>query len=99
MRISDWSSDVCSSDLCDACASVWDKARHLDSDAVAVQDVEYVADRELHDRYSIEAVPTTLVVDSEGVVQASFLGPVMATDLLAAVAEAREPGRTTHAGH
>src|SRR3546814_9484069 len=64
-----WLVVVFTSATCDACASVWDKARHLDSDAVAVQDVEYVADRELHDRYSIEAVPTTLVVASEGVVQ------------------------------
>jgi hypothetical protein len=39
-------------------------------------------------------VPTALVVDAEGVVAASFVGPVTATDLWAAVAEAREPGST-----
>ena len=42
----------------------------------------------------IEAVPTTLVVDGDGVVAAGFIGPITATDLWAAVAEAREPGST-----
>lgn len=89
-----WLVAVFSSATCSACAGVWDKARHLESGAVAVQELEFVADRALHERYGIEAVPTTLVVDAEGVVQASFLGPVTATDLWAAVAEAREPGST-----
>ena len=58
---------------------------------------------DLHDRYGIEAVPTTLVVATPtGVVRASFLGPVTATDLWAAVAEARRAGqharRLRHAG-
>ena len=56
-----------------------------------------IADRALHERYAIEAVPTTLIADPEGVVVASFLGPVTATDLWAAVAEAREPGSTPRA--
>ena len=89
-----WLVAVFTSATCATCAGVWDKARHLASDAVAVQEVEYGADRALHDRYGIEAVPATLVVDAEGVVQRTFLGPVTATDLWAAVAEAREPGST-----
>ena len=92
-----WLVLVFSSATCDACAGVWDKARHLASDAVAVHEVEHVAHRALHDRYGIEAVPTTLVIDADGVVHASFLGPVTATDLWAAVAEAREPGSTPDA--
>ena len=94
-----WLVAVFTSGTCNACAAVWDKARHLESDAVAVQEVEYVADRTLHDRYGIEAVPLALVVDSTGVVQASFMGPVTATDLWAAVAEAREPGSTPDTCH
>ena len=35
-----------------------------------------------------------LIVDGDGVVRATFIGPVTATDLWAAVAEAREPGST-----
>jgi hypothetical protein len=89
-----WLVAVFTSSTCSTCAAVWDKARHLESDVVAVQQLEHVADRALHDRYGIEAVPLALVVDAAGVVEASFMGPVTATDLWAAVAEAREPGST-----
>ena len=94
-----WLVAVFSSATCDSCAGVWDRARHLDSPVVAVQEVELVAHRALHERYGIEAVPTTVVVDAAGVVQRSFLGPVTATDLWAAVAEAREPGSTPDSCH
>jgi hypothetical protein len=89
-----WLVAVFTSATCNTCRGVWERTQPLASDVVAVQEIEYQADRALHDRYSIEAVPTTLVVDAEGVVAASFLGPVTATDLWAAVAEAREPGST-----
>ncbi|MGH9273673.1 MAG: TlpA family protein disulfide reductase [Acidimicrobiales bacterium] len=94
-----WLVAVFTSATCNACAGVWDKAQHLESDAVVVQRVEHVADRALHDRYGIEAVPLALVVDPTGVVRASFMGPVTATDLWAAVAEAREPGSTPDTCH
>ena len=94
-----WLVAVFTSATCHTCAGVWDRARPLESDAVVVQEVEYVAERTLHDRYGIEAVPLAFVVDGAGVVQASFLGPVTATDLWAAVAEAREPGSTPDACH
>ncbi|HEY4332527.1 MAG TPA: hypothetical protein VGM78_08160, partial [Ilumatobacteraceae bacterium] len=53
---------------------------------------DYVVARDLHTRYKIDAVPTLVIADREGVVRASFLGPVSATDLWAACAEARQPG-------
>ena len=59
---------------------------------MSVVDVEYTAQRALHERYNIDAVPTLVIADREGVVRASFLGPVSATDLWAACAEARNPG-------
>jgi hypothetical protein len=89
-----WLVAVFTSATCDSCAGVWERARHLDADAVAVQEVEVGAHKDLHDRYGIEAVPTTVVADGDGVVRSSFLGPVTATDLWAAVAELREPGST-----
>lgn len=89
-----WLVAVFTSATCGTCAGVRERAQPLESDAVAVADVEVTAARDLHDRYGIEAVPTTLVVDLDGVVQRSFVGPVTATDLWAAVAEAREPGST-----
>ena len=59
---------------------------------VAVVDVEYSASPALHRKYHIDAVPIVVVADSRGVVRASFVGPMSATDLWAAVAEARDPG-------
>jgi hypothetical protein len=89
-----WLVAVFTSSTCGTCAGVWDRARPVESGVVAVQEVEYGTDRDLHDRYAIDAVPTTLIIDAAGVVQHSFIGPVTATDLWAAVAEAREPGST-----
>ncbi|MFN8017741.1 MAG: thioredoxin family protein [Acidimicrobiales bacterium] len=81
-----------SSSTCLACRGTWEKVALLESEAVAVQDVDAVERKDLHDRYGIEAVPMTLVVDAAGLVQRSFIGPPSAADLWAAVAEAREPG-------
>lgn len=92
-----WLVVVFTSSTCDACSGVWSKAVHLDAGPdgpVCVQELEAVADAELHRRYGIDAVPLVLIADAEGVVQRHFLGPVTATDLWAAVAEVRDPGST-----
>jgi hypothetical protein len=94
-----WLVAVFTSRTCNTCAGVWERAQPLASDAVAVAELELTDARALHQRYGIEAVPTTVVADADGVVRASFLGPVTATDLWAAVAEAREPGSTPDACH
>ena len=88
----DWLVVVFTSATCDTCAATWEVARQLDSPAVATQEVEVGAEPALHERYGIDAVPTTVVCDAQGGVIRSFLGPVSATHLWAAVAEAREPG-------
>ncbi len=93
-----WLVAVFSSSTCDVCRSVVDKATVLESREVAVVDVEYTAARHLHERYSIEAVPTVVIVDRHGVNRAGFIGPMSATDLWAAVAEAREPGSSPEPG-
>jgi hypothetical protein len=85
-----WLVALFSSSTCDSCASMRGKVEALASPEVATCDVEYSADRALHERYGISGVPMVLVADHEGVVRASFVGPVTATDLWAAVAEARE---------
>lgn len=89
---SPWLVAVFSSASCSTCADVVAKAHALASREVTVMDVEYTAHRDLHKRYDIDAVPTVIVVDQQGIVQDSFLGPVTATDLWAAVAECRQPG-------
>jgi hypothetical protein len=87
-----WLVAVFSSGTCSTCADVVRKANVLASPAVAVVDVEYATERALHAKYRIEAVPIACLADDRGVVRASFVGPVTATDLWAAVAEARQPG-------
>lgn len=94
-----WLVAVFTSATCGTCAGVWERAQPLASDSVAVVELELTGARSLHDRYRIEGVPTTVVADADGVVQASFVGPLTATDLWAAVAEAREPGSTPDACH
>lgn len=87
----EWLVVVFSSATCSTCAGVWEKVQVLASDVVAVQDVEVTTARELHDRYRIDGVPTTVIADADGVVRGSFLGPVSASDLWSALAELRAP--------
>ena len=75
---------------CQTCSDIERKARVLETNSVAIQILEYTAERELHKRYKIDAVPAVLMADASGVVQANFLGPVSATDLWAALARARD---------
>lgn len=89
-----WLVAVFSSVTCLSCQGTWAKVQHLESSAVAVQEVEAVRDKALHERYRVDAVPLLVVADHEGVVQAHFLGEPTATDLWATVAELREPGTT-----
>lgn len=86
-----WCVVVFTSATCHVCADVARKARVLESRDVLVTEIEYSARRDLHDKYGIDAVPTLLITDREGVVRRHFLGPVSATDLWAAVARVRDP--------
>jgi alkyl hydroperoxide reductase subunit AhpF len=86
-----WAVVVFSSATCHTCADVVRKANVLASRNVSVVEVEYGANTALHKKYDIQAVPLLAVVDSDGVVRRGFAGPVSATDLWAAVAEARDP--------
>ena len=84
-----WLVALFSSRTCESCASMREKVLALASAEVAVCDLEYSAARALHERYEISGVPMVLVADAEGVVVESFVGPVSATDLWAAVARVR----------
>lgn len=87
-----WLVAVFTSATCESCERVVPKALVLASAAVAVTEVTYQSHKDLHQRYNIGVVPTTVIADTEGIVRASFVGVPSATDLWAAVAEAREPG-------
>jgi hypothetical protein len=89
-----WLVTLFTSDTCDSCAGMVPKVEVLSSDTVAVAVLSYQRAKPIHDRYHVDSVPMTLLADADGVVQKSFVGPVSATDLWAAVAELREPGST-----
>jgi hypothetical protein len=96
-----WLVAVFTSSTCESCSRATSKAAVLASPQVAYQEVPYQSDKGLHERYGIDAVPCIVVADEAGVVRASFIGVPTATDLWAAVAEAREPGSSPepHLGH
>lgn len=69
---------VFTSATCASCAIALETARSVVASAgegVVMQDLEVNRDSRMHQRYTIDGVPTTLVVDAEGVVRASFFGP------------------------
>ncbi len=96
--LGEWIVVTFTSASCHTCADVKRKAAVLASREVSVVDVEFAMDPKLHERYNIDAVPTLVIADREGVVRASFLGPVTATDLWAACAEVRQPGSSPEPG-
>ena len=85
-----WLVVLFSSSNCDSCQGLGEKLLALDSDDVVTQEVEAHASGELHRRYAIAAIPTTVVADADGVVRKSFVGAFSATDLWAAVADLRD---------
>ena len=90
-----WLLAVFTSSTCDACQDVATKAKVLASQEVAVQIIDFQEMPDLHARYSIDAVPTTVIADNRGVVQYGARGPVTATDLWAAMARCRDPKSST----
>lgn len=84
-----WLVAVFSSETCAGCIDTFEAARQLRSEEVSVEEVEVVRHKALHDKYGIDAVPTTLVCDATGAVRRWFLGPTSAAGLWGAVAELR----------
>lgn len=87
-----------SSETCDSCQSLGPKVAVLESSDVAACELEFSVQRSVHERYEISAIPMILVADADGVVVRAFVGATSATDLWAAVAEARAPGSTPESG-
>ena len=77
---------VFASATCNSCPLVWDEVHAHQSDGMAVERVDVQEDPKRHQRYKIDGVPTTLVVDGAGVVHASFFGPLAEGALDAALA-------------
>lgn len=86
-----WLVVVFTSSACERCREATAKAEVLASPQVAYQEVSYQEHGGLHRRYAVEAVPLVVMADADGVVRASFVGVPTATDLWAALADARRP--------
>ena len=93
----EWLIVVFTSATCPVCADVSAKAQALASRNVAVRIADFSNERAIHERYSIDAVPSVVIVDTSGVVRHHLLGPVSATDLWASVAAVRD-GTEPHPG-
>jgi hypothetical protein len=87
----EWLVVAFTSSTCSTCADVMNKVSVLKSAQVAVQEVEFSRDRQLHDRYHIDAVPIVVIANADGVVHFGHIGPISATDLWAAMARCRDP--------
>ncbi|MGQ0743365.1 MAG: thioredoxin domain-containing protein [Acidimicrobiales bacterium] len=85
-----WLVAVFTAATCDTCAGVLARAGALASAEVAVMEIEVSRSAPLHKRYGIDAVPTLVVADAQGVVQASFVGPPDAAELWSTVASLRD---------
>ncbi len=86
-----WLVVLFTSQHCESCTGLLDKARPLESGDVAVVEAEYTARPDLHRRYRIDAAPITILADAQGVTRASFVGAFAAPELWNALAELRQP--------
>ncbi len=84
-----WLLALFTSRTCDSCADLLDRARPLASPEIAVVEIEVGEQPDLHRRYGIDAVPTLVLADVDGVVFTGSLGPLRTAELWAAVADAR----------
>ena len=88
-----WLVVLFTSQHCDSCQGLYAKAAPLESDDVAVVEIEYTDNPALHRRYAIEAAPITVVADAAGVTRASFVGAFDAPQLWSEVADLRDERR------
>ncbi|MBV8985753.1 MAG: hypothetical protein JOZ68_11100 [Acidimicrobiia bacterium] len=86
-----WLLAVFSSATCESCRTAIARAAALASGDVVVQDVEFSARRDLHERYNIETVPMLVVADRQGVVRAHFIGTPAEGEVEAAFSELTSP--------
>ena len=59
-----WLVAVFTSSTCDACQGTWEKAKHVASDTVAIDEIEANERRDLHDKYGISVTAMTRSIKS-----------------------------------
>lgn len=72
---------VFASTTCNTCPEVWDLVGSLDLPQLAVQRVDVQDGADLHKRYRIDGVPTTIFADADGVVTTAYFGPFGSDEL------------------
>lgn len=72
--VAPWLLAVFASDTCLSCRDAWDVVGSVAVAGVVVQRVELATGKALHQRYAIDAVPTVVLADADGVVRWSYLG-------------------------
>lgn len=73
---------------CETCPRAWAAIEEVAAgvaDRVAVQRLDVQTDPDLHKRYRIDGVPTTVIADRDGVVVNAFFGPVTNEQLIDAL--------------
>jgi len=87
-----WLVVVFSSAKCETCSGVVDTITKLARPEVSTREITVERHADLHSRYRIDGVPTTVIADPTGLVHRSFLGPVNQQALSRALDDAmREP--------
>ncbi len=76
---------VFASETCSTCPGVWETVGRLASDKIGVQQITVQDEPDVHRRYRVDGVPTTVIADEEGVVVEAFFGPVQYDDLVTAL--------------
>lgn len=72
---------VFASTTCATCPEVWATLAGLDGPFLTVQRIDVQDRGELHKRYRIDGVPTTIFADDRGVVTKAFFGPIDGDEL------------------
>jgi thioredoxin-like negative regulator of GroEL len=84
---------VFASATCNSCPVVWEEVVSLGNEGLSIERIDVQDDPKRHERYRIDGVPTTLVADGEGVVRASFFGPLPVGALAEAVGTVLDDSR------
>lgn len=74
-----------SSSTCLSCLDAREVLHSIDVAGLHVQELAFESEKAIHDKYAIDAVPTVVLSDAEGVVRWSYLGappPEAIADLL-----------------
>lgn len=76
------------SETCDSCPVAWSVVTDTVATtgaSIATVRIDVEQDPDLHRRYRIDGVPTTVIADGDGVVRQAFFGPLSADELTAAM--------------